>query len=243
MTKSDYISSINAYDYLAPEYIEISMQKRLYLDSINKIIADNSPEIISNYLDAGCGDGSRSKVLIDKLKPENVVMIDNSPKMVELAKKLVGDVYLSSIADYKSTSKFDLITSLWNVFGHIESKEKRIESLKNLNWHLKDDGVLILDVNNRYNIDYGFFQVIKNIIMDLNIFKKDKSLGWYQFEHKGKQFSTYLHNFFEISDVLKQSGFSIIKFFSVGYNDGIPKKNNIFKGQLLFIVKKYGKKK
>ena len=124
MTKSDYISSINAYDYLAPEYIEISMQKRLYLDSINKIIADNSPEIIGNYLDAGC-DGSRSKVLIDKLKPENVVMIDNSPKMVELAKKLVGDVYLSSIADYKSATKFDLITSLWNVFGHIEKQRKK----------------------------------------------------------------------------------------------------------------------
>ena len=243
MTKSDYISSINAYDYLAPEYIEISMQKRLYLDSINKIIADNSPEIIVITWMPVVEMVLGQKSSLINFKPENVVMIDNSPKMVELAKKLVGDVYLSSIADYKSTSKFDLITSLWNVFGHIESKEKRIESLKNLNWHLKDDGVLILDVNNRYNIDYGFFQVIKNIIMDLNIFKKDKSLGWYQFEHKGKQFSTYLHNFFEISDVLKQSGFSIIKFFSVGYNDGIPKKNNIFKGQLLFIVKKYGKKK
>ncbi len=244
MDKNNFISSINSYDLLAKDYAEISSKKQLYINAVNNLIIENAPESIINYLDAGCGDGLRTKDLIDKLKPDKAVLIDNSPKMISLVKKeSIGEAYLSSIADFNYSLKFDLITSLWNVFGHIENEKRRIESLKNLRKCLSDDGILILDVNNRYNIDYGLISVLKNIIIDLNLFKKNRKKGWFSFRHNGKKFSTYLHNFFEISQVLRKAGYQIIKYYSVGYNTGVITQKSIFKGQLLLIVKKYGQKK
>lgn len=61
---------------------------------------------------------------------------------------------------------FQVITCLWNVFGHVPEQHRLIflENLRNL---LAREGRLYIDVNNRYNSRaYGWKVVLKNMLRD-----------------------------------------------------------------------------
>ena len=57
------------------------------------------------------------------------------------------------------SGSFDVITCLWNTLGHIDTRENRIEILRQCGRLLAPDGVLFCDVNNRYNArQYGLLR-------------------------------------------------------------------------------------
>jgi len=188
-------------------------------------------------LDAGGGDGLRTEKISSLLKPNYTILIDSAPEMIALAKlRSIDDVFCKKITEFKSDIRFNLITSLWNVLGHMDTKKERIKSLINLKKHLSRNGVLIFDVNNRYNLNYGLKNVIFNMINDL-MPRYEKKNGWYTFQYKNNNFPVYLHSPFELIETLKSSGFSNIKIFSVDYSTG-KVYNNYFMGQLFVVAKK-----
>ena len=127
-------------------------------------------------------------------------------------------------------NSFYYCMSLWNVFGHIKNKEKLFEKIKN---ELKHKGLLIFDVNNRYNISqYGITSVIKNILID--IFTTNKS-GNFNLKHKQILTKVYLFNLNEIIYLLKKNNFKIKLLKFVDYIDGSIKKNQ-FQGQIFIIA-------
>ena len=227
--------SESIYDYLSSDYKRISLKKNNYICSVNDLIYKAAPKNIKYYLDAGGGDGLRTEEIASVLAPDYTFLIDSSSKMINLAKKRSFDrVIKTEIIDFNSEIKFDLITSLWNVFGHIETREKRLKSIENLKNHLSPNGKMIFDVNNRYNITYGVLNVIKNLINDKIL--KSVSSGWYSFEYDKKRFPVYLHSPAEIINMLRTIGFTSYKIFCVDYKTGNLHKNYFF-GQLLIVAK------
>jgi 2-polyprenyl-3-methyl-5-hydroxy-6-metoxy-1,4-benzoquinol methylase len=226
------------YFRMAPDYDEVSKRKSTYLESVNNLIFKHASKTILNYLDAGGGDGNRTFVISKKIGAKYSVLIDNSSEMIKIAgSKGLDEVHCTDILSYSSRKSYDLITSLWNVFGHIETRKERTDSLVNLNSMLSNDGVFMIDVNNRYNIEYGYFNVIKNIIFDI-LPSKSSTHGWFSFKFKDKTFPVYLHSPFEILSELKNAGFEVIEKYGVNYSNGKISKNFYFKGQMFLVARK-----
>jgi trans-aconitate 2-methyltransferase len=80
------------------------------IDLVNRITAEQAP---GNILDAGCGPGNSSRVLIDRWPTARLTGVDNSPAMIEEAKKdFPGQEWvLSDAAEYRTDKKFDLVFS------------------------------------------------------------------------------------------------------------------------------------
>ena len=54
-----------------------------------------------------------------------------------------------------------------NVRGHIETNQKRLMALTRMRRLLDDDGVIFIDVNNRYNaVNYGVLPTIGRMLYD-----------------------------------------------------------------------------
>ena len=226
------------YSKMAANYGDVSKKKSSYIESVDKLIIHHAPNIINYYLDAGGGDGARTLKISKNIGANYTVLIDNSEEMIRLAKKQkLDEVHCKEIASYSSIKKFDLITSLWNVFGHIETKKERIDSLVNLCSHLSENGLLMVDVNNRYNIDYGYKNVFKNILLDLSPVKSDNH-GWFSFKFKDKKFPVYLHSPLEIMSILHKAGLVVCAKYGVNYYNGEISDNYFFKGQMFFVAKR-----
>lgn len=77
------------------------------------------------------------------------------------ARTVRGDIAASAP---RVSGQFDLVTCLWNVLGHVHGAAQRCRALANLAWLLAPDGLLILDVNNRWNVRSYGWRAIRNIV-------------------------------------------------------------------------------
>ncbi|MBT4763458.1 class I SAM-dependent methyltransferase [bacterium] len=232
MNKSDYL-----YDAMSSQYQNVSNKRRKYIFSINELIYKHCAGVVNSYLDAGCGDGIRSSDIQKKIQPNKTVLIDSSIKMIELSRKNTKNSTCvhSSIEDFTCDNKFDLITCLWNVFGHIESEEKRIKSLINLRKLLSNDGLLMIDINNRYNLYYTYKEVLKNIFFSI---QRKESNNWHTFDFNGKKYQTYISSYFEMKRCIRNAGLDIVYKYGVDYEDGKLSSNYLTNGQVFFVLKK-----
>jgi len=201
------------YDQIAPFYRKISIEKKNYLSSIDKIIFRYFLRR-KTLVDLGSGDGIRIYRLARRARINNITLVDNSDKMIEASKKIPGaKVVKSSILVYLPKEKFDIATCLWNVLGHLDNADDIRKTILNIdNNILKRNGVLILDVNNRYNVlSYGIKQVIKNVAIDLFGRTKYKYTEFYKKVGK-KLIKMRVHFFtpYEIENYLKHTSLKII---------------------------------
>lgn len=104
-----------------------------------------------NILDAGCGSGSYSSWLIEH--GANVVAVDISPRMLEFAKKRLGnkaEIYLANLEkplDFLPDESFDMVLSPL-VFDYIEDWSGLFAECNRL---LKPSGLLIYSVGHPFN--------------------------------------------------------------------------------------------
>tara|TARA_R110001583_G_scaffold8965_21_gene42390 strand:+ start:295 stop:987 length:693 start_codon:yes stop_codon:yes gene_type:complete len=212
---------------------EASSGASLYLGAVDKAILSNINFGPRSYLDVGCGDGIRAQRLVDYLQPSSAVFIDSSPEMIEKASKLgVANCFCRSILNLDEANKYDVITCLWNVLGHLENKQIRREALNQIYTSLTPEGLFFIDFNNRYNIyHYGLRGVFCNFLKDLF---KVPSAGWFPLNSTS---SVYIHNFMEAKNLLKSCGFRVKKTYTINYKTGsfhrLP-----YLGQTLFVVSK-----
>lgn len=230
---------VNPYDLIASSYKEIAAKRKEYIESVNSIILKYTPKNVKSMLDIGSGDGQRGMFIAKKLNIKDLTLCDSSREMVKLCKKLKPQkVLLCKAEDLPTDKQYNIITCLWNVLGHIESEQKRIETLINMRKSLTKNGLIFFDVNNRYNGSaYGIREVMKRMIIDFikpDITRGDTSYNWI-IKDKKVPASGHLFTTKEIENMLIKAKLSVKLRKTIHYETG-KVSDLIFKGQLLYIL-------
>ena len=231
------------YNLFTKEYGDYSKERFSYILSVNKIIKKkySSPKKI---LDIGCGDGERIKQLSCFWNTKEIFLVDQSESMLNIAIKNTG--FTGVKADigkdvFFEDNFFDLITCLWNVLGHIENEERCLFALKSFKNKIdKNSGIIIFDINNRYNIfQYGLVNVIRNIIKDLYNynFKNGDFLLSIPIVDKSLNTNVHIFNPFEMRRLIEKAGLVIEDEIYINYRTGVRVPSWLF-GQILYIIKK-----
>lgn len=228
-------SSVDLYNSIADYYQVYSEQRIGYLSSVNDIICKTAGDR-KRYMDVGAGTGRSSIIISRRVRAEQIVLLDNSERMLAKApeSETIRKV-IASITDYCDPQKFDLITCLWNVFGHINGDAYRHKAIVNICNMLDDDGLVAIDVNNRYNVShYGFKAFLKNVWNDL---VHARRRGIFPLDFDGCLSEVYIHNPFEMERSAEKCGLRLRKKYYVNYEDGSIVKT-LFSGQILYFFEK-----
>lgn len=168
-------------------------------------------------LDIGCGNGRLYELV--KEKSVDYVGIDNSEKMIEIAKKKFPEARFL-IADALNlpfkNEEFDAAFMI-AVFPHIPSEKLQIQALSEVNRVLKKNGYLFITCWNLFQPKY-FLINLKNRFKNPKIYQgvglRDFFIPWKS--SKGEILAQRFHHLFtkkELKKILKKSGFKIEKIF------------------------------
>ncbi|MBI1861055.1 MAG: class I SAM-dependent methyltransferase [Deltaproteobacteria bacterium] len=229
-----------AYDSLAPKYAEYSSQRLPYLDAVDDVVIQHlKPH--NRLLDLGAGDGRRLEKIMQRSGVSDAVAIEPSPVMARLCRMKAGvpvhEIFAQDI-EPAQIGRFDVVTALWNVFGHIPDSPARLEALKKISAALKPGGLLILDVNNRHNATaYGIVKVLLRTVVDTVWFKESRGDATYTWNQGDKIIRSKGHLFTpsETEKLFSQARLKILKRFSLNYVTG-EVSHSRFRGQLLYIL-------
>lgn len=230
-------SSSEYYDSISRSYSSISNKRKLYLESVDKLIYKNvKNKENTSFLDIGVGDGDRSNRLISKLNinKKKYFGVEPSFEMFNLANKFFhkGNLFNTSFESMKQIKQFDYIWFLWNVISHVDNLDiffKKITSL------IKKNGHIFFDFNNLYNVkEYGLKNSLINFLR--SIFQKNLN-----FTLTNKNISTSV-NFYSknyIVRLLKKNRFKIKKIYFIDYQSGSI-EGNIFNSQIMIFCQYVG---
>lgn len=222
------------YDKLQATYASLCDGKQNYLRAVNSYIVNDiksSYDRPISWIDIGCGDGKRTRTIYEALEKVNIVdCVEESSVMAIAAKSNLMGIYRNIInkpTEYASLQKgeYDVATCLWNVIGHAQDKYAFIDSIYEC---LKNNGVLFMDANNRFNVaEYGLFSVFRNIILSfLGI-----SNGTFKLENNGVSTEVYIFEEQELRKILANAGFNQIETAYFNYRTGL--KTNWLQGQIM----------
>ncbi|HRY27860.1 MAG TPA: class I SAM-dependent methyltransferase [Candidatus Moranbacteria bacterium] len=222
------------YDY----YDSLRNGRLDYIHAINSYIIDNYES--GSILDIGCGDGLRSLELKNKICVD-FVGLDNCAEMCERARingmqtiinESIENLSQQTINKYKGF--FGSILCLWNVLGHITIMKDRQKAIKNMSTLLDSEGMLFIDVNNRFNIaQYGICNFLRNSIIEM----ARRNKGIFSIPINDEKSKVYISSKKELSNLLDGSGFTIEHLFYINYKNGVTEKDQ-FRGQLFAICRK-----
>ena len=163
------LDPVSAYDRLAPFYAQFSERRTRYLRSVEAQIALRIPAGTKSVLDIGAGDGSRALRIAGKLGISRAVLLEPSEQMshqtfavCERWNTRVEDLDINTISE-----RFDVVTCLWNVLGHIQGFDRRVRALRLAGQLLSPKGLLFVDVIHRYNLrTYGLVMTVARWLRD-----------------------------------------------------------------------------
>jgi 2-polyprenyl-3-methyl-5-hydroxy-6-metoxy-1,4-benzoquinol methylase len=230
------------YTKFSKSYADYAERRREYLRSIDDYIAEHLNPM-TRLLDIGAGNGLRSRRIADSRGLRDITLLDDSEGMVELARSLPNvRVHKADIsrADFEILERHTAILCLWNVMGHIDDRQKRLNAFKNISKLLDDKGVAFVDVNNRYNVsNYGLISVVRNVAKDIISWKKPTGDFVLSMKFGNEDVKTKVHIFspFEVERLIRKAGLRILEKRAVNYTDGKLSRNP-FSGQLLYKLAK-----
>lgn len=233
---------VAAYDRLAPEYARLSNRREAYLRSVEASIVSRIPQKAESLLDIGAGDGTRALRIAAAGSITKVVLLEPSAEMAKPAPREL-EVWTARAEDLRPESvsqRFDLITCLWNVLGHIPSTEKRILGLTNAAQLLSPEGKLFVDVIHRYNArSYGWFPSGLRWLKDQlthDYRNGDVTARW---QVGGAMISTFGHVFTtdEVSFLAKSAGLQTQERLILDYETG-EQHRLPWLGNLLYVFRR-----
>jgi 2-polyprenyl-3-methyl-5-hydroxy-6-metoxy-1,4-benzoquinol methylase len=238
---NELLDPVAAYDRLAPFYPHFSNRRAAYLRSIeDQIIARITPQA-NSLLDIGGGDGTRALRIAHGANISRVALLEPSAQMSagaksgELWRLRAEDLDLSTISE-----RFDVITCLWNVFGHILASGKRTRVLQNAAQLLSTDGLFFLDVIHRYNIrSYGIAMTAARWLRDRiarNETNGDVVADW---NTSAGHIRTYGHVFTdgEMRALAQSAGVKLIDRLVIDYESGSERRLS-WLGNLLYVLRR-----
>jgi SAM-dependent methyltransferase len=254
---------VAAYSRLAPHYDDISRRREPYLRSIEKIIAARVPPNSKSLLDIGAGDGTRTVRIARECEIQQIVLVEPSSEMAARAtgmEKLEkwsiraeemgvkasncasvrADVSEAEAKDKKNVQRFDVITCLWNVLGHIRKVEDRERAMRAIADLLMPRGKCFMDVNHRYNFrSYGLIASAARFIRDSLFYKESNADVIAAWDTGGSSISTHGHVFTdrEVRHLAAAVGLSIEERIVVDYESGKICRF-AFQGNLLYVFRR-----
>ena len=224
------------YDKISEKYADISRQRNSYLFAIERLVIEeisNSNDV--TLLDVGTGDGVRLARIINSFNNIRAVAVEQSSTMVEIATRNLHGVRVLN-ADFASLTlapaSFSHITALWNVIGHVENRLSFLNAAKAA---LQSGGLLILDVNNRYNVNaYGLRNVAQNLYVTA---KKSNTAGRYKLKFCDVETEVYIYSVGQLKADLKTAGFIVKNIIFVNYDNGQKEKCSL-SGQIFCVAVK-----
>jgi SAM-dependent methyltransferase len=220
--------------------------------TIRKFLKKRSISII----EVACGNGRLHPFL--RKAGFDVYGIDNSKELIEEAKqkykKFADKYFVADMRNFELGKKFDVALSWFTSFGYFNDKGNFIV-LKNINKHLKNNGILLLDMPNRivkfneiqrfksYTLtEKKFFEIVFNKlekrgreifwILDQNFYLKRRKNLYFIKRVKTK---VRLYSLKEIKNLLRKSEFKILEVFaSKSFENFDEKKHN----QMFIVARK-----
>jgi 2-polyprenyl-3-methyl-5-hydroxy-6-metoxy-1,4-benzoquinol methylase len=242
---------VAAYDRLAAHYANLARRRELYLRGVEREVVSRIPSGTRALLDVGAGDGTRALRIASQRGIERIVLAEPSREMAgksaehaEVWPVRAEDMDTSGpdrdVLPDPSSERFDVITCLWNVLGHVPSAEKRSFALTAIARLLAPQGRFFLDVNHRYNLrSYGILSTSARWIHDL--FSSSESNGdviakWHA---GGAAISTFGHVFThrEIMPLAGAAGLELEERIVIDYETGRIRPF-AFQGNLLYIFRR-----
>jgi len=97
-----------------------------------------------SWLDVGCGTGRH---LVYLRKNHSIMGIDPSPEMLRIAhRRLPGTrLEVGDVRTFRLRPKFDVVSCLFGVFGHLENERDVRRALARISAHLVPGGVAIVE--------------------------------------------------------------------------------------------------
>lgn len=167
-----HLDPVVAYDRLAPFFDRVAERRSRYLASVEGMIVARIPPGRRSLLDVGAGDGKRAlRIASDAAIPETV-LLEPSSQMIRTVEGR-PEIWTTRAEDLDAADqrmanrRFDVVTCLWNVLGHVRPEAARVRSLREMGRLLTAEGRMFVDVNHRYNVrSYGVVRTLVRLIGD-----------------------------------------------------------------------------
>ena len=166
-------------DWFDSDYYHILYKHRDYSEArnfIDKIVEYLDLKKGSKILDLACGIG-RHSIYLEKIGFD-VIGTDKSTNNIKKAKKNENDklkfIQMEMIND--TNRKYDGIFNLFTSFGYV-NHDYNLETIKNIERQLKDDGKVIIDFMNTLFVKNNLVIEETKVIDDLSFKIKRKSDG------------------------------------------------------------------
>jgi SAM-dependent methyltransferase len=224
---------------MAGGYRGYSAERERYIAAVNGIVRKNINEF-GSIIDFGAGDGVRTGRIAAALSCR-LALVENSEKMLGRIRKNMPDADIIksdfSSLDFDACGKFNMAICLWNVLGHMAGRRKVFQALINIRKSLREDGMAVIDVNNRHNIRQYGWKAVRNIIKDSFNYKYANGDIEFSIVLSGRPIPASVHLFTksEIEKLFLQAGLRIIERIPVNYKTGDTEISHLC-GQLCYIL-------
>jgi 2-polyprenyl-3-methyl-5-hydroxy-6-metoxy-1,4-benzoquinol methylase len=229
------LDPIAAYDRIAPEFARITAKRKPYLDSIDRLVMSRIPPGSRSMLDVGSGDGRRARRIAQEGGIADLVLLEPS---VAMRGSDAGIRTMRAQELHLLEGKFDVITCLWNVLGHIFPASSREEVLRQFARLVSPQGRIFVDLHHRYNArHYGTLPTALRFLHDAlrwNDTNGDAVVSWdvgqVQCTTRGHVFTHH-----EFRSMVHASSLNIETRFVVDYATGECRRWSI-QGHLLYVL-------
>jgi len=235
------LDPVAAYHQLAPYYSHFSRRRAAYLRRVEELIATRIPLGASSLLDIGAGDGQRALRIASTSQISQVVLLEPSvsmsgenPSACEVWRTRVEDLDVSKVA-----LRFDVITCLWNVLGHVEGSKNRVRALSLAAQLLSPKGLLFLDVIHRYNVrSYGVVMTAARWLGDHLAPSNDSGDVQARWQTSAGEIRTYGHVFThpEMEHLARSAGLESSERVVIDYGTGKVHRPSCM-GNLLYVLR------
>jgi len=244
VTSEHFDDPVAAYDRIALHYSELRLRRDPYLRGVEREVISRIAPGSHSLLDVGAGDGTRACRIASQLGIRRVVLVEPSREMAGNAVEH-AEVWPVRAEDLtpegvERAERFDIITCLWNVLGHVSTAEKRLQALAAIARLLAPNGKFFLDVNHRYNASsYGVLPTSARWIRDLLSPDDHNGDALAKWNAGAAQITTFGHVFTrrEIVHLAAAAGLEMEERIIVDYETGHTRRF-AFQGNLLYVFRR-----
>ena len=144
------------------------------------------------------------------------------------------------LGNRQSSQKFDVITCLWNVLGHIPGITHRTQALNAIRCLLSEKGRFFLDVTHRYNVrSYGLVPTAARMLYDFFVRRETNGDVITNWDIGNARIRAYGHVFTqsEVVQLAHNSGLKLEECVVIDYEDG-KIRGSPFQGNLLYVFRR-----
>jgi SAM-dependent methyltransferase len=234
------LDPVDAYDRIAPVYARIAARRAAYLGAVDRLILAHVPAGARTMLDVGAADGARAARIAQAAAIDELTLLEPSAAM--RAQCPAGATLWTLRAEQLGSreGRFDLITCLWNVLGHIFPAPARGEALRQCARLVAPGGRICVDVSHRYNArHYGAAATLARFLRDRlapGETNGDVTVNW---DVDGTRCTTSGHVFThrEFAALARSARLRIERRYAVDYATGALRRCG-FEGNLLYVLKR-----